>query len=89
MVFGFTYLQTLIDLLVVRSTGFHFRKSSFAEHRTVMSLVSSLCLLHHIYASLLSVLSSALCLDLPCVMFPSDFLAEILHGSYLRGSVEC
>jgi hypothetical protein len=45
-----------------------------------MSLVSSLYLLHHIYASLLSILSSDLCLDLPCVMC-SDFLAKILHGT--------
>jgi ABC-type iron transport system FetAB permease component len=89
MVFGFMYLQTLIDLLLVKSSGFHFRKSSFAEHRTVMSLVSGLYLLHHIYASLLSVLSADLCLDLLCVIFPSDFLAKSLHGSYLRGSDEC
>jgi hypothetical protein len=53
-----------------------------------MSLVSSLYLLHHIYASLFSILSSDLCLDLSCVMFPSDFLAKLLHGSYLRGSDE-
>ena len=34
--FGFMHLPSLIDLLMEKTGGFHFRKYAFAGHRTVM-----------------------------------------------------